>query len=79
MKRIHGRKNQPLEYVEFRNDHKNASKNHPAIVAQRAGDIWNVFKVWPGKKGRIQTLHYGCQSLIEAEALAKKEAGALYC
>lgn len=47
-----GRIGEPTEYAEYdRND-----TSRIKYVAQKSGDCWNVFKVWPGKKGRVVTL-----------------------
>lgn len=53
--KIFGRFGKHNEYAEFRLEHRRIS-----FVAQKTGDSgWYVYKVWPGKKGKIETLYHG--------------------
>lgn len=47
-----GRINEPLEYIEF-----NANRPDGVLyVVQKSGNYWNVFKIWPGDKGKVLTI-----------------------
>ena len=52
IKFIHGRKEQPQEYVEF----DGGMFSHVKYVAQKSGDWWVVFRVMPGRNGTVETL-----------------------
>lgn len=73
MKRIHGRKGEAAEFVEFQSD-----KHRISIVIQRSGDRWNIYKVWPGTVGRVITLHAGLRHLATAEVIGQAAAVSLF-
>lgn len=75
MKRIHGRIDEPSEFVEYRPD---TGKRRISIVIQKAGASWNIYKVWPGTKGKVQTLHRDILTLDIAETLGRAEAILLF-
>ncbi len=52
IKMLHGRIDEPLEYVEF--DGNMASR--VKFFTQRSGDWWIVYRIYPGKKGKVTTL-----------------------
>lgn len=70
MKRIHGRQNEPLEYVEFRATNKAGER--VTFAAQRAGEYWHTYKVTRG--GGICIHKPNLRTLKQAEAVARKAA-----
>lgn len=72
MKRIHGRKGQSTEFVEYISE----KKYHPRFVAQKCGEVWNIFRNYPGKKGECRVLATGYKTLRGAAARAEREAKA---
>lgn len=52
---MHGRIGEPTEYFEFVESGE-SWKEHVRYAAQACGSIWFVYRIEPGKKGRVQTL-----------------------
>lgn len=52
IKMRHGRRGQPLEYVEFDRQMLSGVK----YVAQRSGSFWYAYRVYPGVNGAVETL-----------------------
>ena len=71
MKRIHGRKNQPLEFVEFQCERKGRKAS---FIAQRSGDLWHTYYNEPEKKAPCRIIKLNFKTLSEAEAFAKQQA-----
>lgn len=71
MKRIHGRKKGPLEFIKFQCERKGRKAS---FIAQRSGDQWHTYYNEPGPKSPCRILKLGFATIGEAEAYAKQQA-----